>query len=91
MSVVLHPVKHALICQVGKDRLRHFGDVLAGQPAEPLDEIALFVQGRHGRQPKLAAQLEVFCPAAGRDVDDARAFRLANLVPGDHPVGLHGI
>ena len=57
------------------------GDVLAGQPAEAVDEDAVLVERRDHGQAVLLAKLEVFLAAARRDVDDAGAFGLADLVP----------
>ena len=55
--------------------------VQTGQPAEAGEVVAVLVERRDDRQAERLAQLVVLGAAAGRDVDDARALVLADLVP----------
>ena len=54
-----------------------------GEPAEAVAVVAVLVERPDDRQPERLAQLVVLGAAAGRDMDDARALVLADLVPGD--------
>ena len=65
-----------------RDRL----GIQAGEPAEAVDVATRLVERADDRQPERLAQLVVLGAAAGRDVDDARALVLADLLPGDHPM-----
>ena len=60
--------------------------VEAAQPAEARQVVAVLVERRDDRQAELLAQLVVLGARAGRDVDDARALVLADLVPRDDAV-----
>ena len=62
------------------------GRVHAREGPEALEVVAGLVERGDDGQPQLLAQLEVLRAAAGRDVDDARALLLADLVPGDDAV-----
>ena len=53
----------------------------AGQPAEPLDEVALIFDGCQQGEVVLFSQYEVLGPTAGRDVDDAGPFGLPHFIP----------
>ena len=54
--------------------------------AEAVEVVAGLVERRDDRQVELLAQPEVLGAAAGRDVHDAGALVLADLVPRDDPV-----
>ena len=53
---------------------------------KPVQVVADLVERRDDRQAQRLAELVVLRAAAGRDVDDARALVLADLVPGDDAV-----
>ena len=53
---------------------------------KPVEEDADLVERRDRRQALLLAELEVLLAAARGDVDDAGAFGLADVLPGDDAV-----
>ena len=55
----------------------------AGQFAETGVKTAEFIQRRHRRQAFALAEMKILLAAAGGNVNDARAFRLADVLPGD--------
>ena len=83
MGDLLGPVEHPLLAQRAKDRLGNFAAVHAGEEAEAGIVVAVLVDGDDDRQVLHLAQRKVLGPAAGGDVDDAGAFLLADVVPGD--------
>ena len=54
--------------------------------AEAVDVDAALVMGAMTGRPCCLAEVEVLLAAAGRDVDDAGAFFVRDLVPGDDAV-----
>src|SRR5208283_762042 len=69
------------------DIVRHFAGVLAGERTEAVDKDRALIQRGDERDAVLVAQLLVLGAASGRDVDQPRAFFLADGVPRDHAVG----
>src|SRR5262249_5304174 len=76
--------QQVLLAQVLDDGLGDNLDGLPGQPVEPVDIDAEVVERRDDGQPELFAEEEILLTTAGRDVDDAGAFLLANLIPRNH-------
>ena len=77
--------------QVVDDRLRDVRGLLAAEPVEPVEVAAVLVDRPDRRQPELLAQLVVLGAGAGRDMDNARALVLADLVPGHDPMLVAGV
>ncbi len=86
MGVRLEVVEEALLLQVLDDALRDPVSIEPGQPAEARQVVPVLVERRDDRQAERLAELVVLRAGAGRDVDDARALVLADLVPGDDAV-----
>ncbi len=64
------------------DRVGHVADVAARVGPEAWQHDPVLVQGRYHRQAQLLAEGEVLRAAAGRDVHDAGALFLTDLIPG---------
>ena len=71
-------------------RLARMQSVVAGSTADlpssgpkPVDEDAVLIERGDRRQTLILAEEKVFLAAAGGDVDDAGALRLADVLPGD--------
>ncbi len=86
MGVRLEVVEAAAPLEVIDNGLRDVRRLLAAQPAEPLDVAPVLVDRPDRRQPERCAELVVLGAGAGRDVDDARALVLTDLVPKHDPV-----
>ena len=91
MGVWAHVIEDALGAQIIKDSAGHVQHQFTGQPAKVVDKVALFIQRGDHRQAKLLAQFKVLGAAARGNVHDARAFILADLVPQDDAMRLHGV
>ncbi len=90
MGEVLGPEDKPLAPEVLEDGLCGVVDMRPREPAQPIDEHPVLVEGRHHREAVLDAQLEVLFPRPGGDVDEPRPLGLADLLPEDHPVGFWG-
>ena len=82
----LEALEPTLVLEVFDDRLGDIAHVPAGQRPEAGDDDAGLVERRHDRQAERLAELVVLGATARRDVDDAGALVLADLVPGDDDV-----
>ena len=82
----LEALEPTLALEVFDDRLGDVAHIPAGQRPEAGDDHARLVERRHDRQAERLAELVVLRAAARRDVDDAGALVLADLVPGDDDV-----
>src|SRR3954454_20956456 len=83
VRVRLEGVEAALLLEILHGAPPDGGRVTAGQPADPLEVVAVLVERCHDREPDRLAELVVLSATTGRDVDDARALFLADLVPGN--------
>jgi len=90
VRVLLELVETALLFQARDDGVGDLADMLARVGAEAIDVDAVLVKRRDHGQVLGLAEVEVLGAAAGRDVDDARALGLADGLPGDDVMGLHG-
>ena len=88
VGVVLHLIQQPLALQLLEDGVCDLRHVATCEPAEPLDVYAELIQWREYRQVIFLTEGEVLRAAAGGDVDDARALRLAHLIPQDHSMGI---
>src|SRR5207237_8418460 len=88
MRNLLRAEQQPLLTQVVGDRPRDLLDRLASQPIETIDVDAAFIERRNwcNARVELLAQDEVFFTTARSDVDDARAFFLADFGPRDDAV-----
>ena len=83
VRVRLQVVEEAARLEVLDDAAGGAGCVEPAEPAEVGQVVARFVERRDDRQPQRLAEAVVLRAAARRDVHDAGALGLADLVPGD--------
>ncbi len=90
VRVRLQVIEHALPLEVLDHPRRHRLGIQAGEPAEALDVATRLVERADDRQTERLAQVVVLGAAAGRDMDDAGALVLADVLPGDHAMPVLG-
>ena len=83
MRVRLEVVEDALALQILDDAIGNVVRVLARQPAKAVEVAPELVERRDDRQPDVLAQVIVLGAGTWRDVDDARALVLGDVVPGN--------
>ncbi len=76
--------QHAARLERGNHVVRHFVRIAFGELAEPIQENGAVIQRRDEGNSVLLAELLVLRAAARRDVDQSRAFGLADFLPGNH-------